>query len=135
MSWSLFNSRDDWASYLENLQSDRLCWKASSFYVEEVIIHGADNGSLLLLGFRGAESYSPLRVVCQFGWPEVIQPLSSHTNSSPGGDLASQSWENRQIKDLALQKTTQVNDAGPEHQKKTQAFYELIHPNPWEGRP
>lgn len=37
---------------------------------------------LLLIGFRGVERYSLVRVIRQFGWSERIPALNESTNNS-----------------------------------------------------
>lgn len=77
-------------------------------HVSKVIIRKIDNDCLLSLGFRDRESYSSLRVVLQFGWSEIVQPMSSYASSSSGIDLpnkkqAIQFWKNRQkVQDSTL---------------------------------
>lgn len=82
MWWSLFKSIKDYGSYLENLHQDQLCQKPSSLHIRQIIFCGVDDNPLLLLGFRGVERYSPIRVVLQFGWPKVTQLLYCNHLSS-----------------------------------------------------
>lgn len=67
---------------------DQLGWKPSSLHTRKIVICDADRNPLLLVGFQGAERYSPIKVVCQFRWAEMTQVLNKVIDNSSKIDLA-----------------------------------------------
>lgn len=59
-------------AFLNVLRSELVAWQHTWLHDNEVLMYGADKTPIVLIGFRGIEGYSPVRVVRQFGW---VQPI------------------------------------------------------------
>lgn len=55
---------------MEILQNEQIFWKLRWLHIGEVVTRGADNGHLLLLGFRCVKIYFSLRIIRQLEWAQ-----------------------------------------------------------------
>lgn len=88
--WEYLKSTEEWSSFLENLRAKQLCWKPNWLNVGEIMIHGANNGLLLLVGFRCVDEYSSLKIIRQVEWNGSIQLMIIYTYGPSDLGLANQ---------------------------------------------
>lgn len=133
--WDLFESREEWDSYLEKLRPDQLCWKPSWLHIGEAIIYGADKNPLLLLGFRGVERYSPGRVTRQFGWTEELPTINECRIDSFEADSANQrraiqSWlHRRKVREPTMSQASEYDLTAQGRPTKKQTHHQLDSEN------
>ncbi|KAH0633191.1 hypothetical protein KY284_035977 [Solanum tuberosum] len=67
----------DWQIFLTELESYRIQWKLHWLSTPHAIVRGNDRYFIELIGLKGVQPYTPLRVLRQFGRTQVI-PLRSN---------------------------------------------------------
>lgn len=61
-----FKRRGDWETFLNDLRSEPVAWHPTWLHDNEVLMYAVNKDSIILIGFRGTEGYSPIYVVRQF---------------------------------------------------------------------
>lgn len=71
MTWKSFKCREEWTTYLDSAMS-RFVGSLIGSTSGKATIQETDASLFLVLGFKGTEEYSLLRVICQCEWPQCL---------------------------------------------------------------